>query len=60
MKLIAKIVVESEVFESEKEEVIKGCGDKKVLEMIKGKIADILLTQDGREEIIDIQIEFVE
>lgn len=60
MKLIAKIVVESEIFESEKEEIIKRCGDKKVLEMIKGKIADILLTQDGREESIDIQIEFVE
>lgn len=60
MKLIAKIVVESEIFESEKEEIIKRCGDKKVLEMIKGKIADILLTQDGREESIDIQIELVE
>lgn len=60
MKLIAKIVVESEIFESEKEEIIKRCGDKKVLEMIKGKIADILLTQDGREESIDIQIEFAE
>ena len=60
MKLIAKIVVESEIFESEKEEVIKGCGDKKVLEMIKGKIADILLQQDGREESIDIQIELEE
>ncbi len=60
MKLIAKIVVESEIFESEKEEIIKRCGDKKVLEMIKGKIADILLTQDGREESIDIQIELEE
>lgn len=60
MKLIAKIVVESEIFESEKEEIIKRCGDKKVLEMIKGKIADILLTQDGREESIDIQIKLVE
>lgn len=60
MKLIAKIAVESEIFESEKEEVIKGCGDKKVLEMIKGKIADILLQQDGREESIDIQIELEE
>ena len=60
MKLIAKIAVESEVFESEKEEIIKRSEDKKVLEMIRGEIADILLAQDGREETIDVQIEFVE
>ena len=60
MKLIAKIAVESEVFESEKEEVIKACNDKDALEMLEGDIADILLQQDGREESIDIQIELVE
>ncbi len=60
MKLIAKIAVESEVFESEREELIKRCGNKKVLEMIRGKMADILLAQDGREETIDVQIELVE
>ena len=60
MKLIAKIAVESEVFESERDELIKRSDDKKVLEMVRGEIADILLVQDGREESIDIQIEFVE
>lgn len=60
MKLIAKIAVESEVFESEKEEVIKACNDKDALEMLEGDIADILLQQDGREESIDIQIGLVE
>ena len=60
MKLIAKIVVESEVFESEREELIKRSDVKKVLEMVRGEIADILLAQDGREETIDVQIEFVE
>lgn len=60
MKLIAKIVVESEIFESEKEEIIKRCGNKKVLEMVREEIADILLAQDGREESIDIKIELVE
>ena len=60
MKLIAKIVVESEVFESEREEVTKRTDDEKVLEMVREEIADILLAQDGREESIDMQIELVE
>lgn len=60
MKLIAKIAVESEVFESERENVIKTYTDKNMLEEIKQDIAEELLQQDGREESIDIQIELVE
>ena len=60
MKLIAKIAVESEVFESERENVIKTYTDKNMLEEIKQDIAEELLQQDGRKESIDIQIELVE
>lgn len=60
MKLIAKIAVESEIFESEREKVTKRTDDEKVLEMVREEIADILLAQDGREETIDIQIELEE
>jgi len=60
MKLIAKIAVESEVFESERENVIKTYIDKNMLEEIKQDIAEELLQQDGREETIDIKFELVE
>lgn len=60
MKLIAKIVVESEVLEAEKEKVIKIYADKNMLEEIKQDIAEELLQRDGREETIDIKFEFVE
>lgn len=60
MKLIAKIAVESEVLESEREKAIKTYTNKNMLEEIKQDIAEVLLQQDGREESIDIQIELVE
>ena len=60
MKLIAKIAVESEVLESEREKAIKTYTNKNMLEEIKQDIAEELLQQDGREESIDIQIELVE
>ena len=60
MKLIVKIAVEGEVFESEKEQIIKACNDKDALEMVRKEIADILLAQDGREESIDVNFSLVE